>query len=78
MKSTDAMPVFAPHWLMPQHVSWFHRRHVTVIQVQVGAADACAGDFDDRIVRIFDRRVGNGVDTNVALAVLEECSHRVS
>ena len=57
------------HRLVAEDVARLHRRHVAVVEVEVGAADGGRGDLDDHVARILDLRVGDGVDPDVALAV---------
>ena len=66
------------HRLVAEDVARLHRRHVAVVEVQVGAADAGGRDLDDRVARVLDLRVGDGVDADVALAVPAEGSHGAS
>ena len=61
--------------LMAEDVAGAHRRDVAVVEVQVGAADRGRGDLEDRIARIDDFGIGNGVDANVVAAVPGECAH---
>jgi len=57
------------HILMAEDVAGFHRRLVAVEQVEIGAADRAGGDLDDRIARVLDLGIGDGVDAHVALTV---------
>src|SRR5690606_37903271 len=42
-----------PHVFMAHDVAGFHRRLVTVHQMEVRAADRAGGDLDDRVARIL-------------------------
>ena len=64
------------HRLVAEDVALVHERAEHLVEVQVGAADAARGDADDRVGRLLDRRVGDRVDANVALAVPGDCLHR--
>ena len=46
-----------------------------LVQVQVRAADAGRRDPDDRVGRLLDGRVGDGVDADVVRAVPGQCLH---
>src|SRR5687767_8032045 len=43
--------------------------------MQVGSAYGTTGDFDNRIARILEMRVGNGIAANVFLAMPNEGFH---
>ena len=64
------------HELMAENVALFHRRDVAAVDVQVRAADGGRGDFDDGVAWIQDRRIGNGLDADVFLAVIADRFHR--
>jgi hypothetical protein len=57
------------HGLVAEDVALFHRGHDAVEQMQVRAADGAGRDFDDGISPLLDLGVGNGVTSNVVLAV---------
>jgi hypothetical protein len=63
------------HEFMAHDVAAHHARDEAVEEVQVGAADRARRHFDDRVARILDLRVGNGVAADVLLAVPAECFH---
>ena len=63
------------HRLVAEHVALVHERPQDLVEVQVGPAQAGGGDADDRVRRFVDRRVGDLVDADVALAVPGECLH---
>ena len=65
------------HRLVAEDVALAEERAEQLVEVQVRAADPGRGDLDDHVRRILDRRVGHGVDADVALAVVGQCSHRV-
>jgi hypothetical protein len=49
-----------------------------VVRPQVAAADAGAGDADERVARFDDPGVRHVLDANVACAVHDSCSHAAS
>src|SRR5690606_39595081 len=50
-------------------------RHQAVVDVDVGAADARAGDAHDRGVGMFDLRLGDALDAHPARATVRGCQH---
>ena len=66
------------HGLVAHDVAGQHARNEVVKEVQVGAADGAARDLDDRVARILDLRVGDGVAPDVLLAVPDQRLHRSS
>ena len=66
-----------PHRLVAEDVALAHERAEHLVQVQVGAADPGRRDPDDRVGRLLDRRVGDRVDPDVALAVPHHCLHEL-
>ena len=64
-----------PHRLVAEDVALAHERAEDLVEVQVGTADAGRRDADDRVGRLLDGRVGDGVDADVALAVPGDSSH---
>jgi hypothetical protein len=58
---------------MPQHVSRFRRGLVAIEQMEVRAADRSGGDFDDRVRRLMNHRIGNFIDAHVGFAMPAEC-----
>lgn len=62
---------------MAEHVAVFHRRDIAVVEMQVRAADRRRGDANDRVARIFDFRIGNGVDAHVGAPVQAQRLHYV-
>ena len=63
------------HRLVAEDVALADERPEHLVEVQVGAAEPGRGDADDRVGRLLDRRVGDGVDAHVALAVPGEGLH---
>ena len=57
------------HRLVAEDVALVEERAEHLVQVQVRAAEPGRGDPDDRVGRLLDRRVGDRVDADVALAV---------
>jgi hypothetical protein len=47
-----------------------------IVRPQIAAADAGAGDADDRVGRIHNRGIGNVLDPNIAGTVHDSCAHR--
>jgi hypothetical protein len=66
------------HELVAKDVAVLHAGHEAIEEVQVGAADGAARDFDDRIARMLDRRVGYAVAADILLAMPAKRSHRAS
>ena len=64
-----------PHRLVAEDVALAHERAEQLVQVEVGAADPGRGDPDDRVGRLLDRRVRDGLDADVPLAVPGQCLH---
>ncbi len=63
------------HRLMAEHVAFLHLHHVTVVKMQIRPADRGGGDFDDRVRRFLNHRIGNRINADVRFAVPAECSH---
>ena len=57
------------HILMAQDVAALHRRLIAVEKVEIGAADRAGRDLDDRVARMFNFWVRNGVHADVALSM---------
>ena len=64
-----------PHRLMAEHVAFLHLDHVTVVKMQIRPANRSGSDFDDRIRRFLNHRIGNRINANVRFAVPTESSH---
>lgn len=60
------------HVLMAEDVAALHRRLIAVEKMQIRATDGAGGDPDHGIAGVLDRRIGDGVDANVALPVPAE------
>jgi hypothetical protein len=43
--------------------------------MEIRAADGGGGDLDDDVGGILDRRIGDGIDADVFLAVPDDCFH---
>jgi hypothetical protein len=63
------------HILMPEDIAALHGGLIAVKQMKVGTTDRTSSDLDDRISRMLNLGVGNGVDANVTFAVPTECAH---
>ena len=57
------------HGFVPENVAALHCRHIAVEKVQIGIANAAARDFDDRVARILNLRVGDVIDADITFAV---------
>ncbi len=64
------------HRLVAEDVAGVDERAEDLVEVQVRAADAGRGDADDRVGRLLDRRVVDGVDADVVRSVPGHCLHR--
>ncbi len=53
------------HELVAHDIAILHAWHVTVVQVEVGAADRATRDFDDGVARVLDPGIRNLVAPNV-------------
>jgi hypothetical protein len=60
---------------MAEDVALLHPGHEVMVQMQVGSAYGTTGDLDDGVKRIFDFWIGNGIASNVFLAVPNESFH---
>ena len=63
------------HELVAEHVALLHRRDIAVVDVQVGSADRRRRHLDDRVARIEDDRIGNGLDPDRFFAFPADGSH---
>ena len=54
---------------MAKDVTNLHGGLIAIEQVEIRPADCAGGDLDDRIARMLDLGVGDGVDANIALTV---------
>ena len=52
--------------LVPEHVTRTHERTEHLVEMKIRTADVGAGDLDDRVVGLFDNRVGDLFDKYVA------------
>ena len=57
------------HRLVAEHVAGLEERAEDLVEVQVGAAQPGRGHADDRVGRLLDGRIGDGVDAHVALSM---------
>ncbi len=64
-----------PHGFVAHDVAGAHGRHHSVHQVQVRATDARRGDPDDRVLRVFDDGIGDGLAAEVLLALPADRLH---
>ena len=63
------------HGLVAQDVALVDEGAEHLVEVQIGAADAGRGDANDRVRRLLDPRIGNGVDAHVALSMPGDSFH---
>ena len=63
------------HRLVAEDVALVDERAEHLVEMQVRAADARAGDADDRVGRLLDGGVRHVVDPDVPLAVVGDCLH---
>jgi hypothetical protein len=54
---------------MANDIAFFHGRNHTVKNMQIRAADGAGSDLDDRILRVLDLRIRDGLAAHVAFAV---------
>ncbi len=64
------------HEFVADDVAVLHHRHEAVVDVEVGAADGGGGDLEDRIARMFDLRVVDGIDLHLRRAMVCNGAHR--
>ncbi len=57
------------HVLVAEDIAGFHGGLVAIQQVKVRPADRAGGYFDDRIARVLDLGIRNGVDADIAFTV---------
>ena len=57
------------HVLVAEDVAGLHGGLVAIQQVKVRPADRAGGYFDDRIARVLDLGIRDGVDTDIAFTV---------
>ena len=63
------------HELVPENVAFFHGRDEPIEQMKIRSANGSAGDFDDGVVRIQDRRIADVVNLNLATSHPTERFH---
>lgn len=63
------------HRLMPEDVAFFRGRHVAVVEMEIGAANARGGTADDGVGRIDNGGIGDIVDADIPGLVPDECLH---
>ena len=66
------------HRLVAEDVALAHERAEDLVEVEVGAADAGRRDADDRVGRVLDARIGDGVDADVALPMPGDSFHALA
>jgi len=64
------------HKFMAHDVAGFHAGHEAIEQMQVGPADCARAHLDDRVARVLDDRIGDGVVADVVFAVPAKCFHQ--
>jgi hypothetical protein len=64
------------HILVAKHISRLHFGDAAAVDMKVGPADRAGGDFDDRISRMLNFRIGDRFAPDVAFAAnaLKSCS----
>lgn len=65
------------HRFVSEDVARCHERCEHLVQVQIGAAQACRGDADDRVGRLLDPRIGHVLHPYVPLSLPGHSLHRV-
>ena len=63
------------HELVAHDVAILHARHITVVEVQIGATDRATRDFDDGVARVLDEGIRNLVAPNVLCTVPTQGFH---
>jgi len=66
------------HRFVTEDITRLHCRHVSVVMMKIGPAAVCACDANDGIGRLKDRWFRHGFQSNICLAVPNECSQHVS
>ena len=64
------------HEFVADDVARAHGRDIAVVEVEVGAADRGRGDLEDRVARIDDLGIGDGVDADVVAALPGYGAHK--
>ena len=57
------------HVLVAEDVAGLHGRHVTIKKVEIRTANRASSNFYDRIARVLDLGIRNGVDADIAFTV---------
>jgi hypothetical protein len=65
------------HELVPEHVTFLHRRNIAILKVEVRAADRRARDPQDGVMRVTKDWVLNVLDPDVMLSIPTSCFHGV-
>jgi hypothetical protein len=63
------------HGLVAEDVALFEEGSEDLVEMQVRAAQAARRDADDRVSGLFDRRIGDRVNADVAPSMPRECLH---
>jgi hypothetical protein len=63
------------HELVAHDVAILHAWHVTIIEVQIGAADRATRDFDDGVAGVLDLGIRNLIASDVLGAVPAQGLH---
>jgi hypothetical protein len=66
------------HWFVAENITFFHRWHEAIHQVQIRPANATGGNLDDSIARILDLWVGDVIHPDIALTVPTERFHTIN
>src|SRR6185503_2219747 len=65
------------HELVPEHITGLHRRDEPAVDVQVRSADSGGRDPDDRVARVQDLGIRDGLGAYVFLAVVADGLHMI-
>ena len=66
------------HELMAKNIAVLNFRDLAAVEMQIGSADRRGRYAQDDIVRLFNDRVGDILDTNMMWTVVRECFHATS
>ncbi len=64
-----------PHRFVAEDISFCHEGAESFVQVEIGPANVRRGHLDDGVRRLFDLRIGDGIDADLSFALPRDCAH---